>query len=88
MAITTTNSVSKPKEMTDADFAKQIKELGDTFSKEKKRKVTIPKVLSNSLGAEVPFTINGVTLVLEVGKAAEIPETFADHVDQYLENLA
>jgi hypothetical protein len=88
MAVNTTKTVGQSK-VTDADLQKQIEKLGGTFKGEKKRKVSIPKALIPQLGTELFFGINGVSIVIPVdGKSHEIPETFADHVEKYLENLS
>lgn len=87
MAVNSTKTVGQSK-VTDADLQKQIANLGEQFKGEKKRKVSIPKALVPQLGTEIFFGINGVGIVIPVdGKSHEIPETFATHVEQYLENL-
>lgn len=87
MAINSTKSIGQAK-VTDSDLQKQISELGGVFKGEKKRKVSIPKALIPQLGSELFLGINGVSIVIPIdGKSHEVPETFAAHVDTYLENL-
>lgn len=86
--INSTKSVSKGKSLTDAELKEQVKKLGAEFAKEKQVKVSIPTALAKNIGTELFIGINGVSLVLPVdGKSYPVPETFANHVQEYLLNL-
>jgi hypothetical protein len=86
MATNTTKSIGS-KKVTDKELNEQIAKLGESFAKEKKRKVTIPKALEKNIGTTLEVGINGVFLVIPVGQQVEIPETFADHVQEVINNI-
>ena len=86
MATNTTKSIGS-KKVTDKELNEQIAKLGEEFKKEKKRKVTIPKALEKNIGPTLEVGINGVFLVVPVGQQVEIPETFADHVQDVINNI-
>jgi hypothetical protein len=86
MATNTTKSIGS-KKVTDKELNEQIAKLGAEFAKEKKRKVTIPKALEKNIGGTLEVGINGVFLVIPVGQQVEIPETFADHVQEVINNI-
>ncbi len=86
MATNTTKNITS-KRVTDKELNAQIAKLGETFKAEKKRKVVIPKALTKSVEPTLPVGINGVFLNLPVGEEVSIPETFADHVQDVINNL-
>lgn len=86
MATNTTKNV-KAKQVTDKELNEQIKKLGKDFAEEKKRKITIPKALEKNIGSTLEVGVNSVFLVIPVGQQVEIPETFAKHVEQVINNI-
>ncbi len=84
---TTTSSAAKPI-VNEAELKKQLAKAAQTFKEEEKVKVRIPEVLKSSIGKTLLVGVNGVFVNIPVdGKSYELPKTFADHVDTYLNNL-
>jgi hypothetical protein len=84
----TTKSINEGKRVTDRELSSQIDKAAKVFSDEKKVKTSIPKSYSRFIGETLPLRINGVGIVLPVdGSTHEIPESFANQLRDYLNNL-
>lgn len=74
--------------MTQKQIDAEVRKLGEKFDKQKKVKRKINKNLQKRLGKTHYVGINGVGLVLPVdGTEFEIPQSFAEHLDEYLSNI-
>lgn len=84
----TTKTIDEGKQVTEKELTAQIKAAGDVFAKQPKVKVSIPKGLKKNIGDTLPIGINGSFLVIPVdGESYEIPESFAEHLNDYLKTL-
>lgn len=84
--VNTTQTVTKPK--TDTDLEKEMEKLAEQFRKEKKVKFSIPVQFAKHIGSTLYVGVNGSGINIPVdGKEYEIPETFAKHAQQALNNL-
>jgi hypothetical protein len=58
------------------------------FKEEKTVKVKVPANLKNKIGETLFLAINGVSIVLPVdGSENKVPESFANHLQDYLANV-
>lgn len=88
MAKNTTNSINAGKKVSEADLLNEIKAAAEEFKAEKLVKASVPKSYQKFVGETLPLRINGVGIVLPVDSSThEIPESFADHLREYLNNL-
>lgn len=77
------------KPMTQAQMDAEVRKLGEEYAKQKKVKRRINKAFSKRLGKTHYIGINGVGVVVPVdGTEFEIPQIFADHLDEYLAELS
>lgn len=85
--VNTTKSITG-KRVSDSELQAEIKAAAKLLTDEVKVKVSIPKSYEKFIGETLFLSINGVHIVLPVdGSAHEIPETFADQLREYLNNL-
>jgi hypothetical protein len=88
MAKNTTESINEGKKVSDIEINNEVKVAAAMLADETKVKVSIPKSYSKFIGESLPICINGACIVLPVdGSTNEIPETFADLLREYLNNL-
>jgi hypothetical protein len=86
--INSTKSVNETTQLTDAELNKQIKELGEVFASQKKVAIAIPVHYQKHVGPTWFLGINGSSMNLPVdGKKYEIPESFADMLQEAMNNL-
>lgn len=86
MAVNSTKSMVEPK-VNDKELQDQIKKAAELFKKEKLVEVSIPRTFEKYTGPTLPIGINGVFIVLPVdGSKHKIPETFAKHLQDFLNN--
>jgi hypothetical protein len=75
--------------MTQTQMDAEVRKLGKEFEKQKKVKRKINKAFQKRLGKTHYIGINGVGVVVPVdGTQFELPESFAEHLDEYLANLS
>lgn len=85
---TNTSKTLKEAPITDAELQRDLENAKKHFAGEKLVKRKINPSYAQKVGSTLPIGINGVVLVLPVdGTQFEIPETFAEHLDAWLENL-
>jgi hypothetical protein len=86
--INSTKSVNEAKSLSDKELNEQIEKLGLVFKNEKKRTIAIPVHYQKHVGPTWFVGINGVSMNIPVdGQKYEIPETFADHLQEAMNNL-
>jgi hypothetical protein len=82
----TTKSLTEG-QVTDKELQAQIKKAADVFKSEKLVNVSVPKTFEKYTGPTLPIGINGVFIVLPVdGSEHPVPESFAKHLKEYLNN--
>lgn len=88
MARNTVESINEGQRVSENDLQAEVKEAARKLGEETKVKVSIPKSYAKFIGDTLPLGINGTFIVLPVdGTTVEIPETFADHLREYLNNI-
>jgi hypothetical protein len=88
MAKNTTATIAEGKKFSDVELQAEVKAANDVFKEERLVKTSIPKSYQKFIGETLPVGINGSFIVLPVdGTTHEIPETFADFVREYLNNI-
>jgi hypothetical protein len=88
MAKNTTATINAGVKVTDGQILNEVREAAKVFADEKLVKASIPKGHAKFIGETLPLRINGVGIVLPVdGKQYSIPESFANHLQEYLNNL-
>ena len=86
--VNSTKSVNEAPALSDAELADQIKMLGEMFASQKKRAIAIPTHYQKHVGPTWFVGINGVSMNIPVdGKKYEIPESFAELLQDAMNNL-
>ena len=83
-----TNTTQTMTQVTDAQLSEQLKKVNKKFQEEKKVKFSVPAQFKSYIGSVLLIGVNGSFIGVPVdGKDYDIPETFAKHGKQYLQNL-
>lgn len=72
--------------VTSTDLQKQIDSLGEEISKQDKVKVLIPKSYIKSFGTSLYVSINGAFINVPVGEMVEVPEIYAEMINNLIAN--
>lgn len=88
MATNTTKSMTEVSDNVKAEIVESLKRAQEKFKGEKQVTVSVPKNLQRAVGQTLFLSINGVSIVLPVdGSKHKVPESFKNHLDQYIANL-
>ncbi|PFF91217.1 hypothetical protein [Bacillus cereus] len=82
--VNTTDSIKEAK--TDGDLTAEMTALNKELQNEEKVEVLIPKVYQKRIGQDyLPIGINGVFINIPLGKKVQIPQSYKQLVDEFLE---
>lgn len=88
MATTTTKNMTEISDNVKEQIVESLKRAQEKFKGEKQVTVSVPKNLQRAVGQTLFLSINGVSIVLPVdGSKHKVPESFKNHLDQYIANL-
>jgi hypothetical protein len=85
MAKNTVENVGSTK-ISVQDLQKEIDQLGAEFAKQPKVKVMIPKSFVKSVGSSLYVSINGAFINVPVGEMVEVPEIYAEMINNFIAN--
>lgn len=77
----------KPAKLSDAELLKEQKEMQEKFMEEEMEEVTIPKALSGKVSNPYYWSLNGVVVGFELGKAKKVPKPIAEHIKKIINEI-
>jgi hypothetical protein len=63
---------------------KSWKQAFEAFTNEEKVEILVPDVYRAAFGDPLHFSVNGVSIMIPIGKKIKVPKPFADHAQRLM----
>jgi len=79
-----TTDVLREQPAASTTIEKSWKAAFEAFANEDKVEVFVPEVYRAAFGDPLHFSVNGVSIMIPVGKKIKVPKPFADHAQRLM----
>jgi hypothetical protein len=82
--VITDTSILKQQAAPEGAIEKSWQNAFDAFANEEKVEILVPDVYRSAFGDPLHFSVNGVSIMIPIGKKIRVPKPFADHAQRMM----